>query len=272
MTEDATALYPLGSSGGETARLRQQADELAPDSSWLLDRVGLAPGACAIDLGCGPRGILDLLAERVGPSGRVTGLDSNPEYTAMAADFLTEQGVTWADVVTADARATGLPGGSFDVVHARTLLINLPAPGEVVAEMARLARPGGSVAVLDIDTSCRICYPPHPGWERVNEIFGLVHGRHGADSLIGRRVPELFRRAGLADVGVEVRVHAYPPGHSRRTLLFDLVRAMRATVLETGLATETELDEIDEAGRAHVTDPDTIVVTGLLFLVWGRKV
>jgi hypothetical protein len=43
-------------------------------------------------------------------------------------------------------------------------------------------------------------------------------------------------------------------------------------VLETGLATETELDEIDEAGRAHVTDPDTIVVTGLLFLVWGRKV
>jgi hypothetical protein len=38
-----------------------------------------------------------------------------------------------------------------------------------------------------------------------------------------------------------------------------------------GLATEAELAGLDAAGRAHVTDPDTIVVTGLLFLVWGRK-
>jgi hypothetical protein len=66
-------------------------------------------------------------------------------------------------------------------------------------------------------------------------------------------------------------VHAYPPGHSRRTILFDLIRAMRSQVLEMGLATEAELDQLDAAGRAHVTDPDTIVVTGLLFLVWGRK-
>jgi hypothetical protein len=41
--------------------------------------------------------------------------------------------------------------------------------------------------------------------------------------------------------------------------------------VEMGLATEAELAGLDAAGRAHVTDPDTIVVTGLLFLVWGRK-
>jgi hypothetical protein len=51
-----TAVYPLGSSAGESARLRRQADELAPDSAALLDRVGLRPGQSAIDLGCGPRG------------------------------------------------------------------------------------------------------------------------------------------------------------------------------------------------------------------------
>ena len=43
-----------------------QAEELAADSAALLDRVGLRPGQSAIDLGCGPRGVLDLLAERVG--------------------------------------------------------------------------------------------------------------------------------------------------------------------------------------------------------------
>jgi ubiquinone/menaquinone biosynthesis C-methylase UbiE len=271
MTEDANEVYALGSSGGETARLRQQAVELAPDNSLLLDRVGSRPGQRAIDLGCGPRGILDLLAERVGPAGWVTGLDADPVHTAMAADFLKERGVTWADVVTGDARATGLPAGSFDLVHARTLLINIPEPGEVVAEMVRLAKPGGYVAALEIDVELRICYPPHPAVDRVNEIFPLVHRRHGSDPMIGRRMPELFRQAGLTEIGVEVRVHAYPPGHSRRTILFDLIRAMRSQVLEMGLATEAELDQLDAAGRAHVTDPDTIVVTGLLFLVWGRK-
>ena len=57
---DPNAVYALGSSGGESQRLRRQADELAPDSSELLDRVGLRPGDSAIDLGCGPRGVLEL--------------------------------------------------------------------------------------------------------------------------------------------------------------------------------------------------------------------
>jgi hypothetical protein len=67
---DATAVYPLGCSHGESARLERQADELAADSAALLDLVGLRPGNSAIDLGCGPRGILDLLARRVSPGGR----------------------------------------------------------------------------------------------------------------------------------------------------------------------------------------------------------
>ncbi len=69
--QDANAVYALGSSPGESVRLLRQADELAPDSAALLDQVSLRPGQSAIDLGCGPRGILDLLAERVSPGGRV---------------------------------------------------------------------------------------------------------------------------------------------------------------------------------------------------------
>jgi hypothetical protein len=67
---DASAVYTLGSSEGETARLQRQAAELGPDSRALLDRVGLRPGQSATDLGCGPRGILDLLAERASPARR----------------------------------------------------------------------------------------------------------------------------------------------------------------------------------------------------------
>jgi trans-aconitate methyltransferase len=84
---DPCAVYTLGSNPSESARLQRQADELAADNAALLDQVGLRPGHSAIDLGCGPRGVLDLLAERVSPGGRVVGLDSDPVHTAMAAEF-----------------------------------------------------------------------------------------------------------------------------------------------------------------------------------------
>jgi trans-aconitate methyltransferase len=61
---DAAAVYSPGGSEAESARLQRQADELAADSRALLDRTDLWPGQSAIDLGCGPRGIIDLLAQR----------------------------------------------------------------------------------------------------------------------------------------------------------------------------------------------------------------
>ena len=191
---DPNALYALGSSPDESARLQRQAEELAAGSAALLDRVGLRPGQKAIDLGCGPRGILDMLAERVSPAGRVVGLDADPAHTAMAAEFAAGRGLRGVEIMTADARSTGLPSGSFDLVHARTLLINLPEPAEVAAEMARLARPGGWVASMEPDTEHARCYPPHPAFGRLCEIFTVVFSRNGADPWIGRGYPSCSAR------------------------------------------------------------------------------
>ena len=55
----AEEVYALGSNPDESARLRRQSDELRPQSADLLGRIGLEPGQSAIDLGCGPSGILD---------------------------------------------------------------------------------------------------------------------------------------------------------------------------------------------------------------------
>jgi hypothetical protein len=156
-------------------------------------------------------------------------------------------------------------------VHTRTLLINVPEPAQVVAEMVRLARPGGWVVAMEPDTEYALCYPPHPAFTRLCEIFPVVAGRNGADPHIGRRVPELFRHAGLQDVAVEVTARVYPLGHSRRTIRMDLMRAMRPHVLELGLASEAELDELDAAARAHLNDPDTVVIPHMFFLVSARK-
>jgi hypothetical protein len=141
----------------------------------------------------------------------------------------------------------------------------------VVAEMARLARPGGWVVAMEPDCEYKLCYPPDPALERLFEIFQAVFRRNGADPWIGRRVPELFRHAGLGEVAVKATAHVYPPGHSRRTIYVDLVRAMRPHILELGLASDAELDELDAAARAHLGDPGTVVMPGVFFLVSARK-
>ncbi len=268
---DPNVVYALGRNAPESARLQRQADELAADSAALLDRVVLQAGQCAIDLGCGPRGILDLLADRVTPGGRVVGLDADPVHAAMAVDFVAGQRLSGVEIITGDAGHTGLPPDSFDLVHARTLLINVPDPAQVAAEMLRLVRPGGWVASMEPDTEHVLCYPPNPAFERICGIFSAVFGRNGADPRIGRRVPELLRQLGLEDVGVEVRAQVYAPGNSRRTIRCDLVRSMRPQILALGLAREAELEEWDADARAHLEDPRTVAMSGLLFLTWARK-
>jgi ubiquinone/menaquinone biosynthesis C-methylase UbiE len=131
-------------------------------------------------LGCGPRGILDLLAERAAPDGRVAGLDADPAHAAMAAEFAAARGLSGVQIITADARNTGLPPALFDLVHARTLLVNLPEPGDVAAEMVRLTRPGGWVASMEPDSGHALCYPPHPAFDRLHDIFTVAFRRDPA--------------------------------------------------------------------------------------------
>jgi SAM-dependent methyltransferase len=264
-------VYALGSNPAERDRLRRQSEELGAHSAALFDRVGVGPGWNAIDLGCGPSGTLGVLADRVGPEGSVTGVEIDPDNVALATAFAA--GVTTANVqiVRGDARCTGLAESAFDLVHAPTLLINIPDPQDAVAEMFRLARPGGWVASLEPDVGMTICHPSIPAWDRLVELFLEVHRDDRADPFIGRRLPELFRRAGLIDVGVEAKADIYPSGHSRRTIRADLVRSMRPKLLARGVVGERELDEIDRAAREHLNDPDTLVMPHLLFLAWGRK-
>jgi ubiquinone/menaquinone biosynthesis C-methylase UbiE len=267
----AVGAYALGRDPGESARLQRQSEELRPYSAALLDRVGIGPGQAALDLGCGPAGVIELLSERVAPGGRVVGLDADPVHVAMARQFVVEHHLPAVEIVAADARDTGLPGGSFDVVHARTLLTNVPGPEQVVTEMVRLARPGGWIASLEPDVENALCYPPHPAWTRMYEIFRAAFTRNGADLRIGRRLTELYSGAGLEDIGVEARAGVYRAADSRRTVIVDLVRSLRPAILTLAIADESELDQLDRAVRAHVDDPRTLVMPHLSFLAWGRK-
>jgi SAM-dependent methyltransferase len=267
---DLDRCYTLGRGLSEQDRLQRQAAQLRGLSAELLDHVPAHPGSALVDLGCGPTGILDLLASRTGPSGCVVGVELDPAHVASARDFARERGLDNVAIVSADARRTSLPSATFDLVHTRLVLTNMSHPDQVVHEMVRLLKPGGHAAALEVD-ALGLCYPPHPAWDRLTGLATSAFGCRGADAHVGRRLPELLRGARLTDLGVEARTEVCPPGHPQRTLITDLIDHSRSKVVQTGLTDEAELDFLLTSARRHLAAPDTVVVPVIYFLAWARK-
>jgi SAM-dependent methyltransferase len=259
--------YSLGADDAERARLLAQCAMHRADAGYLLDRVGLGAGGQALDLGCGPLGVLDLMAERVGPSGRVVGLDREQRFLAMAVRSLRERGVDGVDLVTGDATDTGLPGGTFDLVHERLVLVNVPRPDAVIAEMVRLTRPGGCVAVQDVDWLSWTCVPAHPDWPRLQAALAAVWS---GDVYLGRTLPALLRAAGLVDVQVQAHLRVLRPDEPYHRLLLRFAEIHRDRILDAGGLTGTELDGCVRRLGAHLDHPDTFTVYAAFFQAWGR--
>ncbi len=262
--------YLLGYRQAEQERLARQAQELAPESAWLFDQIGVRAGWRVVEIGCGPQGCLGLLSERVGATGRVVGVERSAEQVESARKFVATSRLTNVEVLALDARATGLPGRAFDLATARLVLVNVPEPEQILAEMVRLVRPGGFVALHEPDSTTQRCDPPHPALTRLLQLLETYAALNGIDRSIGLRTPRLLREAGLVEVRVNPLVHVYPPGHGRRMLVLEFVANARARILEKGLIGAGELDELTEALRRHLEDPGTLVVSSLFLQTWGR--
>src|SRR6516164_4963578 len=130
--------YVLGYRDAELERLKRQRARLASDSSWLFDQLGPLDGARVLEIGCGPHGCLDQLSRRVGPAGSVVGVERSPEAVVLAKKMVASEGLTNVEVLERDARSTGFPRASFDLVTSRLLLVNIPRPEQVIFEAVAL--------------------------------------------------------------------------------------------------------------------------------------
>lgn len=77
-------------------------------------------------MGCGPIGILRLLSEKLGPGGEVVGLEREHRFVELAGYEIERRGLQNVRILEADARNSGLETGSFDLVHERLVLVNVP--------------------------------------------------------------------------------------------------------------------------------------------------
>ena len=260
--------YSLGVDDAERARLLAQCATHRAEAGLLLDRIGVRPGDRALDLGCGPLGVLDLLAERVGAGGHVVGLDREARYLAIARRELDVRGLGAVELRDGDATATDLPAASFDLVHERLVLNNVPEPEAVIAEMVRLTRPGGHVALQDVDWMTWTCLPEHADWDRLADVAGRAWS---GDVRIGRRLPALLRAAGLVDVQVLPHLRVFRPGEPYHRLLLRFVDLHRNRILDGGEITPGQLDAAVARLERHLADPGTVTLYATLFQAWGRR-
>lgn len=198
-----------------------------------------APGDVAVEVGCGTGALLADLARAVGPTGRVLGVEPQPEFARLAAARLSEAGLAdRAAVQVGVGERLPVASGSADVCVAQTVLVHLPGPTltATLAEMVRVVRPGGRVLSVDQDGDTWVL--DHPDRELTRRIVRFNSDQRYADGWTGRRLDRLFRQAGLVDVAVSVLPHvdSEPDSYLHGMALRLVEAAAAAGVLDTAEA------------------------------------
>ncbi len=250
-------------------RLRVLGRVMHASSSSLFDRLGLREGLSCLDVGCGGADATLELARRVGPSGRTVGVDIDATKLELARCEAAERGLRHVSFEELDIRETSLDH-RFDVVYSRFLLTHLSDPAGAVAAFFQHLRPGGVVAVEDIDFSGYFSYPESNAFRRYQALYCATVSRRGGDPNIGPRLPSLLERAGFEDIGVSV---VQPVGTRGEVKLLNPITMenIAGAVLEDGLATREEIDDVVRELYEFAANPSTVAGLPRIVQAWGRR-
>ena len=159
----------------------------------------LRPGQRLLDLGSGPGTITAELAALVAP-GPVTAVEIDEAAAGLTRAGLAAAGVADAVVVVADAHELPFDDGSFDVAHAHQVLQHVADPVRVLAELRRVTRPGGVVAVRDSDYAGFAWHPQPPGLGEWLAAYRTAARANGGEPDAGRRLLGWAQAAGLREM------------------------------------------------------------------------
>jgi len=203
-----------------------------------LEVIELPRTAAVLDLGCGTGVVTRAIAARDGFAGTVTGVDQSPEFIAAAERLAAEEGLgDRIELVVGDAHALDFPAASFDVAVAHTLVSHVRDPLTVLAEAARVIRPGGSVAVFDGDYASLTfgCDDPQLGQAMERAVQSMIM----SSPRVMRELPRLLPKAGLRLVATQAHVYAEAGSSS---FLLNLAETYGPLAASTGLVPAAHVD------------------------------
>ena len=259
----ADSAYVLDNAAKEAAaRFGALSAAFDPGTIRHLQDLGVGPGWSCLEVGGGGGSIARWLAERVGSVGRVLVTDIDPRY-------LESLEIPNLEVRRHNIVSEPLPEASFDLIHARLVLVHLPEREKVLARLVAALKPAGwlideefdSVVVPDPALSpCETLSKTH------NAMIRIMHDR-GVDRGFGRRLFGLLRAHGLASVGAAGRTFMWPSGSPGPSLMRSNYEQLRSAMIDAGYITEEEFDQ-DVAG---LDDPSFLMPSPLLWAAWGRR-
>lgn len=164
--------------------------------AWERERLRLQVGERLLDVGCGLGDAARVLADDLGATGGILGVDVS---TAMLdAARLNWDSACPAEFTVGDAQALDVPSGSFDVARGERVLQWLLDPQAAVTELARVLRPGGRLSLIDTDWgSLRLDIGADDLADAVRRTMSIERAR---PSGVGRRLSALASAAGFCDI------------------------------------------------------------------------
>lgn len=188
----------------------------------LGQRWGLSGVRDALDVGCGVGHWGMLLGEQLPPDARVTGVDREAVWVEKATGRALARGLAGRyRYVQGTAEALPFGDDSFDLVTCQTVLIHVPDPAAVLAEMVRVARPGGVIAVCEPNNLAHAVMADATTFAGpVDELVAMVgfqmvceRGKVAlgeGNNSIGQLLPAMFAERGLVDLRVSMNDRAVP--------------------------------------------------------------
>lgn len=244
-------------SAREERRLGLFEQRLDPLTIRRIERLALVPGARCLEVGAGHGSIARWLCEQVGPTGSVTATD-------LETDFLEQLGLPGLVVVCNDLRTDELPGGPFDLVHARAVLMHIGDRMAVLERMVSSLAPGGWLLIEEPDFGMWAAdYDPvwaaHPNaW---HEAFPQGSASHG------RAMLRQIHRLGLTETGADAELDVVQPGTPLAEFYALSMAALAAPMTAAGVLTPDEA----EAMAARPMQADFLGCGFAHIGVWGRR-
>ncbi len=256
--------------GGDAgaARLQVLSQAILPFSMAVLERANIAPGKHVLDLGCGSGEVTISIANKIGPTGRVVGVEMDDGVLQHARESSAAEGV---NVEWRQGRVEDLDEkDSFDIVYSRFLLSHLADPAEAIAKMHRALRPRGKLVIEDIDISAHVHWPKIPAFQKYQALYCETARCKGVNPLIGPSLPAFFLDAGFEDVQTAISMPVFREGPGKTIARLTLTNIAETAIAE-GLANKEEIAAWIDELRQHEENPRSIQSIAQTFQVVGTR-